>query len=226
MSVNLTKLVERLQREVAPRGGKPNDSDYRACVESAVADFSARVPLKRHTTIDVVSGTDTYSLPNDFRKVIRIEEWDTSQEISITSAGIIPLSKDFREEHYTLGTDIIFVPEPTYDWDARELWYEAVHLLDANDNYPYMMPEHVNCLILKAQALAQGIVLNEWASMDALYATAEGVRQDMVTPIAALDRRIKQLEKDYASRIAELQGRLGLWADYTYAEAEAGGLTF
>ena len=73
MSIALSALVSRLQSDVPARNDLPSSAQYEQAIKDAVSDYSGRRPLRKLTTLSIVSGTSTYDLPDDFLKVIRLE---------------------------------------------------------------------------------------------------------------------------------------------------------
>lgn len=153
MSVALDDLVTQLQADVPARGGVPSTAQYERAVADAVADFSRRRPMTLITTLAIVSGTATYDLPDDFRSVIKLDDFTARDGIIHMAAGLVPLSSDWNERYTVNGLTITFTPTPNYTLE-RTLRYVAGHVLNGSDVYLYLTDEDAGILLLKAQAIA------------------------------------------------------------------------
>jgi hypothetical protein len=153
--VSLASLVSRLQSDVAARNGTPSTDQYQAAIKDALASYSALSPTKKIATIPVRSGVASYSLPDDFQRLVQLTANYTQMfgtNAIISAAGIIPLNASFKDERRTIrGRTITFSPVPAYNLD-RDLEYLAGYVLDDDNNYD-LDESQVGVALLKAQAI-------------------------------------------------------------------------
>jgi hypothetical protein len=213
MAVSLAVLKSRLQSAVAARDGVPDDAQYEQAVQDAVADYSSRNPLKKATTLSIVAGTASYSLPADFLKVIALESLTSQDGVIISPAGLIPVSATYREKYYVAGGQITFVPTPQYS-APRPLWYAAAYTLD-DDEYPDMTEDVARVVLLKAQSLALGLQANSQAGSGWAYQIGdERVDKSKMGP--GLRDQAKALEDEYLAAVRAQIGAVGMRADYNW----------
>lgn len=162
MGIALSDLVTQLQGLVPAVGGTPSSTQYQDAIKSAVRAFSDRAGMKRLHQLPVVNGTDTYALPTDFIKLIKLENPYESAvkhgNVAITGQGIVPLSEgSLCEEVLINGHVLTLVPAPTYT-TTRYLWYKAGHVLDEDNEYPYLTDHTADIIMVKAQGNAWRVV--------------------------------------------------------------------
>lgn len=156
MSIAREYLVNRVTNDVIVSNGVPSDAQMAQAVETTVADFNRRVRRIKITTLSVVNGTATYTLPVDFQVLVRmVRLWDETGIIN-TASGLIPVSSTFKERWTIAGNSITFYPTPTYTL-TREITYGAKHVVDANGNYPDMTPEEAEIILLGARSEILGV---------------------------------------------------------------------
>jgi hypothetical protein len=223
VSIALSDLVARLQADIPARGGSPSSAQYIRAVEDAVADYSRRKPMTRYATINVVSGTATYSLPEDFLFLIRLDPFAARDGVIYTAAGLVPTSVSSIVERYTVnGLTMTFTPTPSYTL-ARDLCYAAAHALDDEDEYPYMTFEDTALLMLKAQALAlrmQAFSLITSGTGEIVEYAIGDERVKKSSPSERLSAAASSLEAQYLQALQRAVGTVGARARYS----EAGGL--
>jgi hypothetical protein len=213
MAVSLATLKGRLEGAVPARNSIPSSSQYEQAVRDAVADYSQRVPLQKLATLNIVSGTATYTLPADFLKVIRLETLASADGVLFTADGLVPTGSSWRERYYIVGNQITFDPTPQYTM-ARDLWYAAAYVLDAEEIYQDLTGAAAAIIMLKAQALALGLQANKAAQEAWQYAIGdERVNKEKLS--AALEAQAKAMEARYTAAIAStVVGPAGTRADY------------
>lgn len=220
MGIALDDLVTRLQADVPARGGVPSTAQYEYAVKDAVGDYARRRPMTLITTLSVVSGTATYNLPADFLFVIKLDDFTALDGIIHTATGIVPLSSDWNERYTVNGRTLTFTPTPSYTL-ARTLRYAAGHVLDGDEEYPYLTDEDVGILLLKAQASA----LRKQALASVTATTGE------ITEYAIGDEKVKKsspseslrataaaLEAEYLEQVQRAVGPQGSRARYDSLE--------
>jgi hypothetical protein len=203
-------------------GSVPSDDSYTDCITSAVLDFSQKLPLKRHTTFNMVAGTASYALPDDFLSLIWLQTWDSDDNVIITVAGLVPLATSYAEQHYVEGTNLVFVPTPEYAWSNRGLQYSAKHILTgtpAPDTYALMTDTDVEIFMPLAVSLALGLQANKQAQEIPQHSNRAG-SEDRTTVVDSLRSRARDNEKLYRDRVADAKRKRAtmLRAEYTDAE--------
>lgn len=217
MSVSLATLVSRLTTAVPARSSVPSASQYQQCVEDAVADLSARCPNEKITTISVVSGTATYTLPSDFLYDVLLESMISETGVVISSTGILPVDADWDEEITYAGQTLTITPTPTYT-ASRYLWYAAGHVLDASDNYADMTTQQAAAALLLAQALALGMQANASAGSEGWKYQIGDEMVDKTGIGKGLQSRADALLAQYERAVARLaKSGVGLRADVDVA---------
>ena len=222
MGIALSDLTARLQADIPARGGSPTSAQYIRAVEEAVADYSRRRPMTRYATIDVVSGTATYVLPDDFLFLIRLDPFAAQDGVIFTAGGLVPAAATNTMEHYTVnGLTITFTPTPSYTLE-RDLCYAAGHVLDDGE-YPYMTFEDTALLMLKAQALAlrtQAFSLITSGTGEIVEYAIGDERVKKSSPSERLSAAASSLEDQYLQALQRAVGPAGARARYS----EAGSL--
>lgn len=153
MGVALTTMVARLQTQVPVRNGSP--ADYSQLVKDAVAQFSADAPIISSTTLAIVTGIATYSLPADFIFQIALEPiFKLGDGVFQGSSGKLIAGSvlDLPELVYWEGPTLRLDPTPTYSADRR-LRYAAQHLL-SDGSYARMTENGARIALLYGQYLA------------------------------------------------------------------------
>jgi hypothetical protein len=216
MSVSQIELLERLSGDVKARDSMPSTEQYRQCIEHAVADYSRRRPRQKVTTLSIVEGTASYTLPTEFIRLVRLEAPAVLEAndggVLITSAGLVPFSADWRE-HYTIAAgQITFHPTPTYA-TSRDLWYAAGHVLDTSGDYAEMTEDDVEILLHRARSLALELQAGKAAQEAWQYAIGdERVAKEKLA--AELRAASEQAEKRYQQALERAIGPAGMPSRY------------
>jgi len=216
MGIALADLVTRLQADIPARDGSPTATQYENAVKDAAADFSRRKPMSLITTLSIVSGTAAYSLPDDFLFVIKLDDFADLEGVIHTASGIVPLSSNWNERFTVNGKTITFTPIPTYTLD-RTLRYAAGHVLDDDDEYPYLTDEDVGILLLKAQALAlraQAFSLITSGTGEITEYAIGDERVKKASPSERLSAVASDLEQQYLAAVQRAVGMGGSRARY------------
>lgn len=153
MGVALTTMVARLQQQIPVRNSVP--ADYSQLVKDAVAQLSADAPIISSTTLAIVSGTATYTLPADFLFPIALEPLFTMGDgVLLGSSGKLIAVGDqpTLELPYWEDATLRLEPTPTYS-ASRRLRYAAQHTL-VDGIYPWMTENAARIALLYAQYLA------------------------------------------------------------------------
>jgi hypothetical protein len=162
VAISVAELVARLSADVPEYDGAPADQQYRRAVLDAVADLSARKPMVKSASLDVVSGQASYVLPDDFLRFIGLETPYTQDGVIVTGDGIVPVGARspvaWRTE--VSGLTLTLDPVPTFDF-TYTLRYAAKHALTGDaptDRYETLTDELANVALLKARSIALGFI--------------------------------------------------------------------
>jgi hypothetical protein len=194
VSVSLSTLMTRLEAAVPAVSSVPSQAQYQQCVEDAVADLSERKPNQKVYSISIVSGTGDYTLPTDFVRPVLLESLMATSGVWITATGLIPVSADVAEIYTYAGQTLTITPTPSYT-ASRRLWYAAGHVLNSSNAYPDMTTSEAALALLKAQALALGLLGMASGSSGWKYSIGDEV----------VDK--SGLAKGYHDQAAMLEGR-------------------
>lgn len=209
MAVALADLVSRLQDAVVEYSGIPSTSQYEQAVQDAVADIADRMAMRKRHTLSIVSGTATYTLPDDFLSAIKLESsWSKTSDVMVTDSGIIPVGADFSEEYTIAGLEITFYPTPTYT-TTRYLWYRAGYVPDGSEIYQEMTANVGRLAMMKAEAICLRWQANK-AAQDAWQYQAgdEKVSKEKLAEVLA--KQAEKIETAYLAAIKEKAGPIGM----------------
>lgn len=213
MAIALADLVAHLQEDVPARDSTPSADQYERCIKDAVADFSRKTGRIKIATINVVSGTATYTLPSDFVKLIRMESLTTPDGVIISGAGLIPVSATYKERWTVADDQITFYPTPTYSL-ARDFEYQAGWVLDANDQYQEIGEGEVEILIRMAASKALTFQANKAAQQAWQYAIGdERVSKERLA--GELREQARQAMTDYLEAVKTYNGAIGRRSSYS-----------
>ena len=209
MAVALATLTSQLQNAAPARNGTPTSAQYEQAVRDAVLDFANRCPLRKLTTIAVVSGTATYTLPADFRRIIKLDDVVGRDDgVIVSESGLIPISSSFRERHSVAGGAITFYPTPQYT-AHRYLWYAAGYVRDANEVYQDMTDDVAMIALLKAQAVVLRFQANA-AQGGAIRVKIGDEEFDKSKVGINVNDQAKSLEQACLQAVAALVGPVGM----------------
>ena len=150
----LSEIVTKVMEIVPAVDDVPTAGQYQQSVRDAALDFSRRCGLTKFGELSIVSGTATYSLPDDFMKLIMLESLSNPDGLIISDGGLIPVSANWEERYVIVNKQITFKPTPAYsltrDYQYKSAWIfdsgTDPNLLDAGD-------EEINIIVLEATAL-------------------------------------------------------------------------
>jgi hypothetical protein len=209
MSIELADLVEQLQADVPAVDGVPSADQYERAITDAARDFSRRCGTEKIATLNVVNGTATYALADDFLKLIMLESFATADGILISSAGIIPLDANWEERYTIRNNQITFVPTPTYTM-ARDYRYKAAWILNDEENkYEDMGEEEAAIILLRAQAACLTKQSNAMAPEAMDYQQGD-VRVSTGTQTLAIRAQLEAVEKQYLDACDKYNGHYGV----------------
>jgi len=153
MGAALADLVDRLEAAVPARDGTPSAAQYQRAVKDAVADYSRRAPMIVEAELEILSGTERYTLPADFIRLISLASLSSPNGVLVTPAGLVPVPMQTSERASVRGLTLVFYPTPEYSL-TRAYRYAAAHVLDEDDEYPYLTDEQASTALIMAQSLA------------------------------------------------------------------------
>lgn len=217
MSVLLASLVADLQVAVPARSDVPTTVQCERAIRDAVRDYSRRRPMQRITTLSIVSGTATYTLPTDFLFVIRLLRLWHPDGVLYSADGLVPVSAGYEERYTVTGQTLTLYPTPSYT-ATRELHYAAGHVLEAGGTYSFLTEGDVQILLLKAQASA--IKLQAQAAAIAGEMVEYQIGDERVKRASAatsLATVAASLEAEYEAAVRAAIGSVGMPAAYTEA---------
>lgn len=217
MSYTLADLIARLLSDVPAVNGRPTAEQYDAAVRSAVGQFSNRSGMVKRVQINVVSGTASYTLPDDFLNLIKFDDVVEGSVLVQPGGGLIPLGPGFALERYTIaGRTLTLIPTPGYTL-TRGIWYKAGHALDASDAYPDMTEDMADIVLVKAAAnalryLGVGVAGDGWKYSIGDVAIDKSGQPRSYREIA------NTLDAEFDQRVKDFVGPVGVRATYSTAE--------
>lgn len=220
MSIPVATLVGDLQADVPARNGVPSADQYHEVVRRAVRDYARRRPMEKLTTLSVVSGQASYTLPDDFLFFIRLESPFVTEEVIHSAEGLIPVPPNYREVFTINGLTLTFFPAPVYT-ATRYVRYGAGHVLDTEDAYPNLTDFDADIVLLKAKALVL------WMQAQAAAIAGEMVeyqigdeRVKRASAADALNVKAGAADEAYEAALQAAIGPTGTRARYAWYEGE------
>jgi hypothetical protein len=207
----LAVLLAELQSEVPAVNSVPSTAQYTQAIKDAVAEFSRRCGVKKNTTISIISGTASYALPDDFIKLIEIDNpYDFENGVMISSTGIIPFgSLNPSDERITIQNKTLTIyPTPTYTM-TRYLEYKAAWILTGtagNETYAALGDDEVQVVMIKAKSLAVEKKANAMASSSAMKYSFGAVSVDKGDGADALNSKVAKLHDQFVEACDRYNG--------------------
>jgi hypothetical protein len=207
MSQRLADLVSRLEQDVPAVSGVPTSSQLADAVKDAVSTLSGQAPTFRAITLSVIKGTGTYALPADFLRLRSLAGLPRDGAVIIGSEGIIPLSGPAAlpgtERVSVSGSDLVIWPTPAYTL-ARTLEYDAAHVLDEDERYPYLTDAQGRVALLKARANVLRLQATATARQAWTYQLGdERVSKEKLS--AALQAQAREFDEQFSAALATLR---------------------
>jgi hypothetical protein len=194
-------LVYRLYSAIPPREGTAED--YEQLIADAVNRLSQDAPLIRRATLNVISGTADYSLPDGFQALIELQSPAQPGGIINSAAGLIPVSANWEEAYEVAGNTLTFTPMPTYTM-GRAYRYSAAHA-PVNGRYATLTENLARLALLYAQAQALTAQANA-ASGNAWKYTIGDESVDKTAQSKGMQAQADALMKQYQAEVKALQG--------------------
>jgi hypothetical protein len=206
MTKALADMITELQEDVPAVDGVPSDAQYERAIKDAVREFSRRCGLIKNGTLEIISGTASYSLPADFLSMIEIDNpYSPEHQVIVTQSGIIPFSElnPFEEEYTIQNGTITFFPTPGYTM-SRYFEYKAAWVLDVDDNYP-LTEEEAQIVMLKAKNIAFEKLSNASAGAGFKYSVGN-MSVDKSGVADGYSKRLVELNDDFISACNQYNG--------------------
>lgn len=204
---SLSSLTTELITDVPAINGTPSSAQYTQAITDAISDLGRRVPLKKYTTLSIVSGTASYALPSDFLRLIRLAPLSDPSGVLISSDGLVPLARCSREQYTIAAGEITFLPTPTYSL-TRDLWYAATYTL-SGDAYADLDQSRAQIALMRARAIAIGLQVARSAANAWKHQLGPEVVDKTAQP-AALRAAAQFWQEQYESQIRSLGGPIGM----------------
>jgi len=191
----LAALIAELQSEVPAVNSVPTTAQYTQAVKDAVLEFSRRCGLVKMADLSIVANTATYSLPDDFLKLISLDSLTGMDGVILSNSGIIPVSADWTEEYTIANKQITFKPTPTYTL-TRGYQYKAGWVLtgtNPNETYAMIGDDEKQIVMIKAKGLATEKISNAQASAGGMKYSFGAVSVDKGAGVDSLTKQIFEL---------------------------------
>jgi len=198
----LAAMVADLQSEVPAVDGIPTTAQYNQAVEEAVIDFSRRCGLIKISSLSIISGTATYSLATDFLKLIALDALVGIDGV-IVSDKLIPVSKNFEEEHTIVNKQITFYPTPQYTM-TRYYKYKMQWVATAGD-YTTLGEDEAQIVLLLAKSKALMKITNDQAGDNIKYSFG-AVSEDLGGASDTSRKNANDAEKEYLDACKSYNG--------------------
>ena len=206
------RLVLELKDRVLQESGIPSEGQYHAAVRSGVARFNTDAGMIKYGTLAVVAGTDSYTLPTGFLKMIHMDSMRHGSAFVQPGGLLMPLPASGLSETITIYGDTLQIrPTPQYTLD-RSYTYKAAHVL-TGDDYPDMGEEEAYIILLEAQAELMRRSLTTKADKALRYSFGD-VTIDTGRTGASIVGAIKALDEAYLERLKSFRGPMAVRADY------------
>ena len=211
MAKTLASLTAELQSEVPAVDSVPTSAQYTQAIKDAVVEFSRSCGVKKNTTISVLSGTASYALPDDFLKLIEIDNpYSNEHHVIVTTTGIIPFSElsPFEEEITVVNKTLTIFPTPGYSM-TRYLEYKAGWALsgtDPNETFADMGDDEAQIVMIKAKSLAIEKRANALASSGGMKYSFGAVSVDKSSGVDSLSKMVFTLHGDFVAACERYNG--------------------
>jgi hypothetical protein len=206
MTKALADMITELQEDVPAVSGVPSDAQYERAIKDAVREFSRRCGVIKNGTIDIISGTAAYVLPDDFLDLIEIDNpYSPEHHVIVTQSGIIPFSElnPFEEEYTIQNGTITFTPTPGYSM-TRYLEYKAAWILAVDNTYP-LTEDEAQIVMLKAKQLAFDKLANASAGTGFKY-TVGNMSVDKSGVSDGFSKRLYELQGEFVMACDQYNG--------------------
>lgn len=194
-------LVYRLYSAIPPREG--TTEDYEQLIADAVNRLSQDAPLLKRATLNVVSGTADYTLPDGFQALIELQSPTQPGGIINSAAGLIPVSANWEEAYEVAGNTLTFTPTPIYTM-GRAYRYSAYHVA-VNGRYTTLTENLARMALLYAQSQVLTAQASA-ASGNAWKYTLGDESVDKTGQSKGLQAQADALMKQYQSEVKALHG--------------------
>lgn len=221
---DLDSLTARLISDVPSYDSGPTATQYQQCVKDAVTNYSTRVGMIRYHTVEVVEGTAAYDLPSDFFKLLDLAEPFSAGETFVTTGGLVPVSTSFEGYNYEIiGRTLTINPTPEFTTDV-EIQYQATHVLNDANSYPYLLETDIEAVMHKAAACALLILANKATQRAWSYKIGDE-SVDKKNQAKEMREQAKQHLVDYEAAIKSMRGGGTIGTRARYSTTERAGFS-
>lgn len=197
--------MERLSGAVPARNGVPGAEQRQDALFEAVEALNRRAPRTKIASLSITAGQASYSLPDDFILLIKIDSLATPEGVYISDQGLVPLPAAGWSEQYTIsGRTITIYPTPGYT-STRQITYAAGHILDEDDQYAEMSKAEAGAVLLHAQAACMTLQANAAAQKAWTYQLGDE-RVSMERLATELREQARELERQFVQTAERLSG--------------------
>lgn len=201
--IYLAEIIERLTEDVPAQDGVPSETQYERAVKDAVADFGRRAGRVKRSTLNIIAGTASYDLPDDFLSMIAMSGIVGADGVLNTAYGLIPVSTGFAESFTIANRVITFSPTPSYNV-SRAYRYKAGWAISGEDElagYEDMSEDEAAIVLLKAKALAVGKIASAAASEGGFSYRQGDVTVDLSGHVSGLQASVLALDTEYLAAV-------------------------
>lgn len=203
--MTLAELMERLSGAVPVRDGIPSAEQRQAALFEAVDAFNRRTPRTKISSLHITAGQASYSLPDDFILLIKIDSLAMPNGVFVSDQGLIPLVASGWSEQYTITAQTVtFYPTPGYS-TTRQITYAAGHILDEEDQYSEMSKAEAGAVLLHAQAACMTLQANAAAQKAWQYQLGDE-RVSMERLSSELREQARELDRQFIVSASRLSG--------------------
>lgn len=211
----LSAMVSELQIDVPAVDSVPSTAQYeQACID-AVREFSRRCGVPKLAELNIVSGTATYALADDFQKLIWLEALVGMDDVLVSESGLIPFGSTFTEDYYVQNLQIVFKPTPTYSM-TRDYKYKAGWVMSgsgSNRTFATLGSNEWDVVKIKAKQLAQEKILNAMKGDGGAISYSLGaVKVDKGSAISDMAKDLMVLHGQFVNACEGYNGSYGVFA--------------
>lgn len=209
--ITTQELIRRIRQNTTTYNNIPNAEQISEFINLAMVDLANSAPHVLSVTIQVTSGQDTYTLPDDFHAL-------KSFDVGAGGGYMIGATMYGSESTYSeivkiSGLTLTISPTPTSNQD-RVLEYYARHIR-VNDEFPYCEDRHVNAIMWRTLSYSCTAKMAEAERVAWIESTGEN-RVDKTGIFKAIAR-----EKEFSD--SEWQKAISLLSDPSSGTGSAYG---
>lgn len=204
----LADLLSELESEVPAVSGVPSEGQYTQAIKDAVNDFSRRCGLGKIASLNIVAGTATYAMPDDFMKLISMDALQGANGVIVSSDKLIAVPMDWCETWTIVNKEITFFPTPTYSM-ARYFKYKAAWILsgtEGSEEYADLGDNEKDIVLMKAKGICYDKLANSMASSGALKYSLGAVSVDKGSGVDEMRKKVYAAHGEYTQACEDYNG--------------------